>query len=128
MEYNFDVRAGNTGTVKNEAGLELVIKAGTPPAAVDLSGDTFVFIARQAPGSAVLFRKASDAEGGIVVTALEGRVVVPFTVAETRGLWSGGGMVPVVLQYELERRRSSGSQRTVLSGKMTVLPGVNDDE
>lgn len=128
MKYDFEVRAGNTGTVKNEIGLELTLKAGSPPAPVDLSDSEFVFIVRPSAGQKPVIRKTSASGGGIVVTTNTGKVSVPLTVADTRALWGAATGQKVVLQYELERRRTSpATQRTVLHGTVTVLPGVNDD-
>jgi hypothetical protein len=128
MLYNFEVRAGNTGTVKNDAGLELILKAGVPPSAVDLAADEFVFTVRVAPDAQILLRKASS-DGGIILTPAEGRVLVPFSVADTRRLWiATPGARSLSLSYELERRRASPEmQRTVLYGTLTVIAGGNDD-
>jgi hypothetical protein len=128
MIYDFEVRAGNTGTVKNEGGLEVVLKTGgATPASINLTGEEIVFVVRASARSSVLLRKTS-ADGGVIVAPVEGRITVPFTVEETRALWGASSGTEVTLQYELERRRSSPAmQRTALSGKVTVLPGVNDD-
>lgn len=126
MRYDFEVRAGNSGTVKNESGLELALKAGTPPLPIDLSDSSFVLVVRASVNQPPLLRKTSEAGGGITVAAEDGRISIPFTAAETRALWGAAAGPKVVLQYELERRRPQ-SERTVLFGAVTVLPGVNDD-
>jgi hypothetical protein len=126
MKYDFAVRAGNSGTVKHEIGLEVVVKAGTPPAPVSLVGQELVFLVREAPERPVLLRKTS-ADGGIDVKPAEGRVLVPFSVADTRSLIEGAAPgVDRALTYELERR-SGNAQRVVLFGTLTVIRGANDD-
>ncbi len=128
MKYDFEVRAGNTGTVKNEVGLEVRLKAGSPPAPVPLSDSEFVFVVRAASGQPAILRKTSAEGGGITVSGPENKVTVALSVADTRKLWGAATGPKVVLQYELERRRvSPATQRTVLHGTITVLPGVNDD-
>lgn len=126
MKYDFEVRAGNTGTVKNEMGLELVLKAGSPPSAIDLSDSEFVFVVRAAVNRPPVLRKTSQPGGGITIDPVAGRVLVALSASENRSLWGGATGARVLLQYELERRRPQ-SQRAVLFGSLTVLPGMNDD-
>ncbi len=113
----FRVWAGNSGTVENPAGIEIVLKAGTPPAPVDLTGSEIVF--RAVLGSGVI-RKTS-ANGGITIVELEGRITVPITVADSRLMTAGDRW-----RYEIERR-IGGSERTIICGELIAAGGANDD-
>jgi hypothetical protein len=128
--YDFSMRAGNSGTTENENGLELVLKrhAESGLETVDLSNSSFVFIARASSDAAITLRFTSTEQ--IQVLAPEGRVVVPFSVADSRLLHSAGapaGQGRVRMIYELERRYD-GAQRTILFGQIAIEPGINDDE
>ena len=124
MKYDFQIRAGTSGTVSNPAGLQFVVKdaAGVP---ISTTGATFIFVARaDVRGEAVL--RKSSADGGVIVDGATGLVTVPFTAAEARTMWGGGSGVRSLL-YEVERRDPPASERTAIYGTVTVLPGVNDD-
>jgi hypothetical protein len=128
--YDFSMRAGNSGSTDNENGLEVLIKrqAVSGLEAENLSGSDFVFIARASSDSPVTLRFTSAER--IQVLALEGRVVVPFSVADSRLLHSAGapaGQGRVRMIYELERRYE-GAQRAILFGQITIEPGINDDD
>lgn len=126
MKYDFSVRAGNSGTVKNELGLEAVVKSGAPAVPVDLTGQEVVFVVRATPDRPPVLRKTSE-DGGVVVNAIEGRVLVPLSAAETRAMMAGApNGADRLLIYELERR-GPDLQRAILYGRLTVLRGANDD-
>ena len=126
MMYNFEVRAGNSGTVKNEAGLEIVLKSGDPPLPVDLSDSSFVFSVLRDRGQPLTLEKTSEVGGGILVDADDGRVTVPFTSDDTRAMFGRSSNPLVSVIYQLDRIRPQ-SERTVLFGSITVLAGVSDD-
>jgi hypothetical protein len=117
-QYNFTVRAGNSGSVENEVGLEVILTAGNPPAPVDMSGDAIVF--RVLSGTVQALRKETPA---ILVNLTTGRITVPLTVADSRTLQAAGG----VLTYDLERRPAAGGQRTIVAGRVFVEEAANDD-
>lgn len=117
-QYNFTVRAGNSGSVENEAGLEVILTAGVPPVPVNMTGDTIVF--RVMPGGVQALRKTTPA---ISVNITSGRITVPLTVEDSRALQAAGE----VLTYDLERRPAAGGQRTILAGRVFVEAGSNDD-
>jgi len=114
--YNFRVRAGNSGSVENEAGLEAIITTGGVP--VDMTGDTIVF--RVLAAGVQVLRKTNPA---ILVDIPTARITVPLTTADSRTLEAAGGR----LNYDLERRTVAGGQRTLLCGEVFVEPGANDD-
>lgn len=116
---NFVVWIGNVGVSENPAGIVLVYKAGTPAVAVDLTGYEIVFRLTNAARVQILRKTSADA--GITLDAVNGKITVPFTVAETRALRLGE-----VYQYEIEAR-ITGSERTLLSGRITTAGGINDD-
>ena len=122
--YNIKVRAGNSGLINSKAGLQLILKTGSPPVDMDLSAAEVVFVVRRCVESPILLRK-SLSDGGI--TAEGSTLIIPFTVEDTRSLWVTNYGASVSHFYEVELRESDGSQRTVLFGKIEVLAGVNDD-
>lgn len=116
-KYDVTVRAGNSGTALNEAGIVArVLVAGTP---LDLTGNTIVFRVLDRAGTQIV-RK--DTASGITVDIPTGTVTIPVTVAESR-LYEAAG---AGLRWEVERR-IGGLQRTFLGGALLVAPGVNDD-
>lgn len=119
LYYNFSVRAGNSGSVENEAGLELILTAGTPPAPVDMTGDEIVF--RVTAHSTQVLRKTTAS--GITVNLATGRITIPLTVEDSRTLRASGR----TLTYDVERRPAAGGQRTILAGRISVVEGANDD-
>lgn len=123
-QYDFEVRAGNSGTIDNPAGLVFVLR-DSQGALVPVTGATFVFVCRPNARDAIAVRKTSE-NGGVVVDAAQSRITVPFTVADTRAMWGTASSLATQM-YEVERRDAGGVQRTVLFGKITVHPGVNDD-
>jgi hypothetical protein len=116
---NFTIWIGNTGTVENPSGIVFVMKAGSTPVPVDLTGSEIIFLVRNMSGGLVL-RKTS-ANGGITLDALAGKITIPITAPETRLMQVGAR-----LKYEVERR-ISGIERTVLTGELVPAGGVNDD-
>ena len=124
--YDFELLAGNSGTISNEAGLELALKTTVSGDRVplDLQDDEIVFVARPSPRPPPALRMARST-GQIIVVADQGRILIPFSAAETRALGSPDKIV--AMRYEVERRPAGGGQRTVLAGVVTILPGVNDD-
>ena len=84
--YNFTVRAGNSGTTKNDEGLQVRLRAGDPLEPVDLTGDEFVF--RVLARNTEAMRK--DTDGDITVDLVEAIVTVPFSVADSRTLAGPG--------------------------------------
>ena len=118
---NFTVRAGNSGTVDNATGIQVLLRVYvndvlTPE---DLTGDAFVFRV-WSRGAQVLRLTTADA---ITVDLVTAQVTVPLSVANSRTLESAGP----ALTYDLERRPLAGGQRTVIFGAMIVEPGCNDD-
>ncbi|PTE15904.1 hypothetical protein [Pseudogemmobacter blasticus] len=130
VTYDFAVRAGNSGTTKNEVGLVLTHKARSADGAVqpvDLTGADVVFTARLVLRKPSVLRKSSGA-GEISLTPAEGRILIPFSAADTRALWGEATGPEVILSYEVEVRRTDPpSQRTIMQGRLKVLPGGNDD-
>lgn len=128
--YDFEVLAGNSGTTRHDLGIELVLKEliDGAPVPVDLTGAEAVLVVRStARASDPLLRKTSD-DGGIILTPVEGRILVPLSVADTRSLWADAMGTEVWRLFEIELRREGGSvQRSVLRGRVKVLAGVNDD-
>ena len=128
--YDIEVLAGNSGTTRHDVGIELVLKemADGVPVPVDLTGAEAVLVVRStARASDPLLRKTSD-DGGVILTPVEGRIMVPLSVDDTRSLWADAIGVEVWRPFEIELRREGGSvQRTVLCGRIKVLAGVNDD-
>lgn len=118
-QYNLTVRAGNSGSVQNEAGLEVILTAGTPPVPVDMTGDEIVF--RVMAGATQALRKTTAT--GITVNIATGRITVPLTVQDSRTLQTAGQ----VLTYDLERRPAAGGQRTILAGRVLIEGSANDD-
>ena len=114
--YDFSVRAGNTGTEGNEAGL-VIQEPDTRPVA----DYEYVFITGEF-GSATTIRKTSS-DGGILKDTAENTVTIPFTTVETRSLLAATTDVA----YEIERRTDAPTQRTILQGSISVIQGVNDD-
>jgi hypothetical protein len=110
---DFTIRAGNSGTTENPAGIVIVLKADG--VAENLTGSVIVFRAVNV-GTEVLRKDSTD---GITVNATAGKITVPITVAESRAL-------PPASLYEIEQRLDGG-QRTRLSGRLIVIRGVNDD-
>lgn len=116
--YDFTVRAGNSGSVENEAGLELILTADDVP--VDMTGDEIVF--RVFGCAAQVLRKTTAS--GITVNIATARITVPLTVEDSRTLEAASGGV---LSYDVERRPAAGGQRTILAGRVLIEAGVNDD-
>jgi len=119
QKYDFRVRAGNSGTTGNGAGLVIIVSEGDPPALVNLTGQTVVFRAMSKSGVQVV-RK--DMSTGIVVDIALAKITVPITVAESRLMATNGPD----LTYDLERRNGA-EQRTLLFGSITVDGSSNDD-
>lgn len=125
MRYDFEVRAGNSGTVANEVGLELTLKDEVDGALIpkDLAGADVVFVVRRMAGQPPILRR--DASDGVIVDPSAGHVLIPLSVQDTRAM--GAAAINGAVAYEVEHRPAAGGQRTELFGVITVLPGVNDD-
>ncbi len=123
--YDFAVRAGNSGTVQNEAGIALVIKSGSPPEPFDLGNDEVIFIAALSAGGAPVIRKTSAEAGEVQVIPAEGKIVVPITVSDTLAMADAVEDDGQRLIYSVERRRGS-ARRTELSGEISVLKVARD--
>lgn len=117
--FNFAVRAGDTGAVHNEAGLEVVIKAGSPPAPVALGDDVLVFTCATALGADPLFTKTST-DGGVTVAPEDGFVRVPFTSVNTLAMLAAVAETGRPLVYALKRLRGAAI-KTELTGEITVI-------
>ncbi len=118
---DYTIRAGNSGTVENGAGIVIFYEAGTPLAPVDLTGQAILFFVRAKPGAAVVISKSMA--DGITVDLVLAKIVIPITVAESRLMEAAGNL----LIYDIERRPGDGSQRTILAGRMFIEAGANDD-
>lgn len=66
---DFVVQVGNSGVAENPDGIVLVLKAGTPPVPVDLTGSEIIF--RATMGEKII--RKSSATNAISVDALAGR-------------------------------------------------------
>lgn len=109
--YDFEVRAGNTGRVKNKLGL--VIERPT-------DGKTFHFLTTDT-GSGVITKEI----GSGIAIGPPGTLTVSFTSAETRQITAAG--VPV--RYEIEERDAVlGYEDTFIYGDITGLWGTNTDD
>lgn len=82
---------------------------------LDLSGSELVF--KTSHG----LRLSTDTAPGFVLSPVAGRVTWTPTLAESRGIPSGR-----VVKYEIERR-AVGEQRTLVSGYIIGVLGINDD-
>lgn len=126
-DYDVTVRAGNSGTTANEAGIVANMLVGTAP--LNLTGNEIVFrvldragvqIVRKTTASGITLTNGTDGSG--VASAVPNLVTIPVTVAESR-LYEAAGSG---LRWEAERR-IGGLQRTFIGGNLFVEPGVNDD-
>lgn len=125
--HDLTIRAGNSGTTDNEAGIVLNLLVGADP--LDLSAQEVVFrvlrdgtqVLRKATGSGITLTNGTDADGN--ASAVPNLITVPITVADSRTLEAAGG----ALTYDIERRPGGGAQRTVIAGMIFIEPGANDD-
>ncbi len=125
--HDFAIRAGNSGTTENEAGIILNLLVGADP--LDLTGQEVVFrvlrdgvqVLRKATGGGVTLANGTDADGN--ASTVPNLITVPITVADSRVLEAAGQP----LAYDVERRAAGGVQRTVISGTIFIEPGANDD-
>ena len=118
-QYDFTVRAGNSGTTGNAGGFQVRLREGDPLEPVDIDGDGFVF--RVYANGAEIMRR--DTDDGISVDLVEAVVTVALSFEDSRTLADAGP----ALVYDLERRPAGGGQRTVVFGSILIEPGVNDD-
>lgn len=125
--YDVTVRAGNSGTTVNEAGIVANCLVGTAP--LDMTGNEIVFrvldraglqILRKTTSSGITLTNGTDGNGA--ASAVPNLVTIPIAVSESRQFEVAGSG----LRYEVERRIGS-LQRTFMSGNLFVEPGVNDD-
>jgi hypothetical protein len=125
--YDYTVRAGNSGTVENEAGIVITLTTGTPGVVMDLTGQTIHFWIKNVLGAEAVAKTDS---GDITVDIGLGKITVPITVAESRLIEAAGAadQTPTgsVLKYEIERR-NGGEQRAVLAGRILLELSLNDD-
>lgn len=115
---NFTIRSGNTGVDINPDGISLVLQSGG--AIEDLTGSEFVF--KTAALEGVFLRKTS-ADGGVIIDALAGSVIVPITLADSHAL-----PAPCRVAFAIEQRTPEGAQRDRLIGQIRFTEGTNDDE
>lgn len=115
--YNFEILAGNSGTVSNPNGIVFTL-TDSEGAVQDLSGSIFVFTTTEYNGISL---QKTSADGGIIIDIPTAKVTIPITVADSRILTGINSVC-----YEVEQQVGS-TQRTRLKGDINVITGVNDD-
>lgn len=111
---NVRIWRGNSGTVDNSAGL-VASFCTEDGSLLDFTGDSFYFLARNLQGKELAI---SDA---ITVDIPTATVTVPITVAQSRTFETNDHVT-----YELERRNGQ-TQRTILTGALSIEGGINAD-
>jgi hypothetical protein len=122
MEYDFRILAGDSGTEKNDMGLEFIVKDKATRQPIPLVSDTIVFVAYRL-GDAVLTK--SSADGGISVDTNLSKVLIPFSPTETQALLPTGSPDPMQYSYKVTRSRPAQNFiKTVLKGSFTVRGNI----
>ncbi len=115
---SFTIWRGNSGVVENAQGISIIVKSGTPPVPVNLTGSVITFLAVLASTKAEIVAKTS-ANGGVIVTPEAGAIVVPITEPESLLFLMGERDI-----YEIERQIGA-DQRTLVWGYITATGGTN---
>lgn len=113
--FDWHVVQGNTGTVENPAGIVCQLD---PAGGLAVAGAQLHFFAKWLNQTRL---KISMGASGISLDPATGRITVPIAVD------TFAGVQPYThVSYELEYRRGA-IQRAILSGSITLLPGISDD-
>ncbi|KIC38171.1 hypothetical protein RA27_20640 [Ruegeria sp. ANG-R] len=114
--YNFQIRVGNTGTLKSRDGLVLRFLAKDQP--FDLTGSEIHFFASGGGGLWLHWQEGEH----LTIKPDEGIIALPFREPSLFRNVPRGQLV----RYEIERR-FDGHQRCLLEGAITLVRGIDND-
>lgn len=115
--YNFKIKSGNSGTISNPNGIEIiVVDSNDNP--IDFTGWDVYFFAGYKGNPSVI---KSTIEGDVLLDHENGHITVPITVEDSRRFPSNSNII-----YEIEKR-SGLEQRIVVEGKIEIVGGINGD-
>ena len=95
-----------------------IIKAGSPPVPVDLTGYTARMQIRPDVKSQTIIASASTTDGKIIIEPIDGKLTITFEATETASFVGDSG------RYDLEIESPSGFVTRLIQGKVKISPEV----